>query len=262
MLKLTILIKTPCPFSSQLKPPTPLRKLGRPHRSRSLEKSSIITLPAVDEVNECPDSLDVVVPSEKMQEQTHVTKELNQSNFANGYQENQSNLSNGTQGNQSNLTSGTLGNSNLNGTQELVKDVYNNSDTYVVKRPEVRQSIPEFSNDHNTSKSHTYRVRKPNRFIDTKGASTEPCGHDVIESATHVRQPNGQILATPPIAPESRNSIEYFDSIETSTSASGSVFYSAPGSSMNSNRPPRESLAECDSLDQSQPDISDSGDLV
>lgn len=199
-----------------------------------------------------------------------------------------------------------------NGAQELV-NLHSNSDTYVVKKPEVRKTIPAFDRDETTHTSHTYRVRKPNRFVHVRESNSEPpvqhasndishvVVHHRIESSRQTQQKShntytnasnnsqnvyknvchnsqnvyqdtqnvcdsSQILPGPlngpPVTDNVRNSIEYFDSIETSTSASGSVFYSAPGSSMNSNRPHREAMAECDSLDQSQPDISDSEDLV
>lgn len=197
-------------------------------------------------------------------------------------------------------------------TQALVKQIQNNGKTYVVKTSELRQGIPEFAPAQNevpsSIKSHTYRVRKPNRFVDinrqekcetsSKHEANENFIQDQVKSSRRIQRnqtivpQNSQIdakqnpaprqihsnenshnLATTSISNVStlnttvsaevgQNSIQYFDSIETTTSASGSVFYSAPGSSMSSNRPVRESLAECDSLDQSQPDISDSEDLV
>ncbi|KAL1458909.1 hypothetical protein WDU94_010934 [Cyamophila willieti] len=282
-------VRPPQPQSGpepKLKPPTPLRKLGRPHRSRSLEKSSIITLPALDEVNECPDSLDIVGTSPRRPIDEQSTRE------ADGDM-----LTDSTQTTDTQSTKETNGDLLTANTQHLVKDVTNNSETYVVKKPEVRMSIPAFPQETNvptptSNKSHTYRVRKPMRSIQKRdsnaGHTSKRDSHESvytennrIEGVRNVQQrqsipiqklqnsQNNPILAnsstrnhTIALSDDVRHSIEYFDSIETTTSASGSVFFSAPGSSMNSNRPVRESMAECDSLDQSQPDISDSEDLV
>uniref|UniRef100_A0A8D8V7I4 Uncharacterized protein n=1 Tax=Cacopsylla melanoneura TaxID=428564 RepID=A0A8D8V7I4_9HEMI len=297
---------------SSLKPPTPLRKLGRPHRSRSLEKSSIITLPAVDEVNECPDSLDIVGTSPRIPTVEQSTKvDDGDSTHHQGTKETIRNtlrptdttkdivgrvLTNGTTDTQS--TKQSNGSSPTTNTQDLVKDVTNNSETYVVKKTEVRMSIPAFPQENKdppptSNKSHTYRVRKPIRSIQTRESNAGLAAKRVLNESAHTesnriesvrnvqqrqnmppiqnsetrtKSQQSPILANPSATNHTtehvRHSIEYFDSIETTTSASGSVFYSAPGSSMNSNRPVRESLAECDSLDQSQPDISDSEDLV
>lgn len=97
-----------------------------------------------------------------------------------------------------------------------------------------------------------------------QNGQTKPIVH-LIQSSRHLAltplTSNTEVVRPLTSVEMVRNSMEYFDSIETVTS-SGSVLHSAAGSSMNSNRLRRESLAECDSLDQSHPDISDSEDLV
>lgn len=337
-------------FSSQLRPPTPLRKLGRPYRSRSLEKSSIITLPAVDEVNECGESLDLNPQPEPSETRTAVEsntkpvetnlpdlvtqgtedKTLKQDNFRNpstvmctsktrekhilSDRLHETNLKpQETVSRKSEYTSRISQETSLKTrqdkflsteTQALVKQIQNNSDTYVVKTSEVRQGIPEFTPEQNqmpsSVKSHTYRVRKPNRFVEIGHRDDDETlgkqkGHEMfieerIKSSRQIQRnatihpQNSKIqskpksppklmhpienchnLATVPVLSINKtdstevglNSVEYFDSIETMTSASGSVLYS-----MNSNRLVKETIAEYDSIDQSHPDISDSEDLV